>query len=108
MTSHQDSFQDKYIRSVQLKGITGLSRASICRLERTGLFPRRRQIYPGTADVMRKLEEDPWVAAVLGCCEVKGKFRRQVWQVKQRVSSLNIRTWVSLLNLLKLLRRSQT
>ena len=38
---------DRFIREPECKRITGLSRTTRWRLERAGLFPKRRQISPG-------------------------------------------------------------
>ena len=37
---------DRFIREPERKHITGLSRTTCWRLEREGLFPKRRQIAP--------------------------------------------------------------
>ena len=38
---------DRFIREPECKRTTGLSRTTRWRLERSGLFPKRRQISPG-------------------------------------------------------------
>ncbi|MCB7130079.1 MAG: AlpA family phage regulatory protein [Candidatus Brocadiales bacterium] len=38
---------DRFVREPECKRITGLSRTTRWRLERAGLFPKRRQISPG-------------------------------------------------------------
>jgi len=35
---------ERFLRLCEVKAVTGLSRSSIVRLERLGLFPRRRRI----------------------------------------------------------------
>ncbi len=39
---------DRFIREKECREITGLSRSTRWRLERTNLFPKRRQISPNT------------------------------------------------------------
>jgi len=48
MTDQSHSNPDRFIRSKEIIQITGLSRTSIWRLEKAGMFPKRRQVSPGT------------------------------------------------------------
>jgi predicted DNA-binding transcriptional regulator AlpA len=50
------------VREPECKEITGLSRATRWRLERDGLFPKRRQLSPGCSGWFRS-ELAAWIAA---------------------------------------------
>ena len=50
------------LRFAAVKQATGLSRTTVWRLERAGLFPRRRQITPNTVGWLRQ-EISDWIAS---------------------------------------------
>lgn len=50
----------RFIRTAELVGKVGLSRATIWRLERAGKFPKRRQIGPGSVAWLES-EVEEWM-----------------------------------------------
>ena len=52
---------DRFIREPECKRITGLSRTTRWRLERAGLFPKRRQISPGGLIAWLESEIQEWL-----------------------------------------------
>jgi prophage regulatory protein len=54
---------DSIIREPECRKITGLSRSTRWRLERDGMFPRRRRVSPGCSGWLRS-EITAWVAAL--------------------------------------------
>lgn len=62
LAGHDTEPTDRIIREPECRGITGLSRSTRWRLEREGLFPRRRRISPGCAGWLLS-EITAWVAA---------------------------------------------
>lgn len=56
------ALQDEIIREPECHRVTGLSRSTRWRLERAGLFPRRRRISPGCTGWLRS-EILGWVAS---------------------------------------------
>lgn len=51
---------DRFLREREVRQITGLSRSSRWRLERLGLFPRRRTISPGAVAWLES-EIEAWI-----------------------------------------------
>ncbi|MEI6858657.1 MAG: AlpA family phage regulatory protein [Shewanella sp.] len=45
-STSQTKSPDRIIREAERKSITSISRCTAWRLERKGLFPKRRQLYP--------------------------------------------------------------
>lgn len=55
---------DRIIREAERKTITAISRTTAWSLERKGLFPKRRQLYPQSTSVGWLLSElNEWVAS---------------------------------------------
>ncbi|AZG71753.1 MULTISPECIES: helix-turn-helix transcriptional regulator [Shewanella] len=55
---------DRIIREAERKTITSISRTTAWSLERKGLFPKRRQLYPESNSVGWLLSElNDWVAS---------------------------------------------
>jgi prophage regulatory protein len=50
-----------FIREPECRSLTGLSRATRWRLERAGLFPKKRQLSPGCKGWLRS-EIQQWIA----------------------------------------------
>lgn len=62
-TSHQP-LQDRIVREAERKKITSVSRTTAWALERKGLFPKRRQLYPHSSAIGWLLSElNEWVAS---------------------------------------------
>ena len=59
---------DRFIREPECKRITGLSRTTRWRLERAGLFPKRRQISPGGLIAWLESEVQEWLRE---CAEIQ-------------------------------------
>ena len=56
--------QDRIVREAERKAITSISRTTAWSLERKGLFPKRRQLYPQSTSVGWLLSElTEWVAS---------------------------------------------
>lgn len=53
--------QDGYLRFPSLRALVGLSRTTIWRMERDGLFPNRRRLSENTVGWL-KSEIDVWIA----------------------------------------------
>ena len=51
----------RMLRFPDVRALVGLSRSTVRRLERSGRFPRRRQLSPGTV-AWRQDEIDEWIA----------------------------------------------
>jgi prophage regulatory protein len=63
MTSNPTA-PDRIIREAERKNITSISRTTAWSLERKGLFPKRRQLYPESSSVGWLLSElNDWVAS---------------------------------------------
>ena len=55
---------DRIVREAERKSITSISRTTAWSLERRGLFPKRRQLYPQSTSVGWLLSElTEWVAS---------------------------------------------
>ncbi len=55
---------DRFVREAERKAITSVSRTTAWALERKGLFPKRRQLYPESTSVGWLLSElNEWVAS---------------------------------------------
>ncbi|MDG5901564.1 helix-turn-helix transcriptional regulator [Shewanella xiamenensis] len=55
---------DRIVREAERKAITSISRTTAWSLERKGLFPKRRQLYPQSTSVGWLLSElTEWVAS---------------------------------------------
>lgn len=63
MTTSNLTTPDRIIREAERKTITSISRTTAWSLERRGLFPKRRQLYPESNSVGWLLSElNEWVA----------------------------------------------
>tara|TARA_R110002124_G_scaffold28707_7_gene100905 strand:- start:7613 stop:7822 length:210 start_codon:yes stop_codon:yes gene_type:complete len=64
MTTSNLTTPDRIIREAERKTITSISRTTAWSLERKGLFPKRRQLYPESNSVGWLLSElNDWVAS---------------------------------------------
>lgn len=64
MNSLNKPSTDRIVREVERKAITSISRTTAWSLERKGLFPKRRQLYPQSTSVGWLLSElTEWVAS---------------------------------------------
>lgn len=64
MTTSNLTTPDRIIREAERKTITSISRTTAWSLERKGLFPKRRQLYPESNSVGWLLSElNEWVAS---------------------------------------------
>ena len=66
-TSNHSPQPDTFLRWPVIRRTTGLSRSTVWRLERRGMFPKRRQLSPGTvgwlsSEVERWMEQRPSAA----------------------------------------------
>ncbi|MFV7784208.1 helix-turn-helix transcriptional regulator [Shewanella marisflavi] len=60
-SSHQTT--DRFVREAERRAITSISRTTAWTLERKGLFPKRRHLYPQSTAVGWLLSElNEWVA----------------------------------------------
>ena len=62
MPEIHDRIQDRFIRESEVKMMTGLSRTTRWRLERTGDFPKRRVLSPHSVGWLAS-EVDAWMQA---------------------------------------------
>ncbi|QSX37566.1 helix-turn-helix transcriptional regulator [Shewanella sedimentimangrovi] len=63
MSSSNSTPPDRIVREAERKAITSISRTTAWALERKGLFPKRRQLYPKSTAVGWLLSElTEWVA----------------------------------------------
>ena len=58
---------NQYLRFAQIKNITGLSRSTILRLERSGHFPQRKQISPKAVGWLSD-EVESWIKSRNAVC----------------------------------------
>jgi len=64
MTTSNSSSTDRIVREAERKTITPISRTTAWSLERKGLFPKRRQLYPQSTSVGWLLSElNDWVSS---------------------------------------------
>ncbi|MEC4726790.1 AlpA family transcriptional regulator [Shewanella sp. D64] len=64
MTTPNPTSPDRIIRESERRAITSISRTTAWSLERKGLFPKRRQLYPQSSSVGWLLSElNEWVAS---------------------------------------------
>ncbi len=64
MSNHSTTIHDRIIRESERRAITSISRTTAWSLERKGLFPKRRQLYPQSSSVGWLLSElNEWVAS---------------------------------------------
>ncbi len=64
MTPSNQTLPDRIVREAERKKITSISRTTAWSLERKGLFPKRRQLYPQSASVGWLLSElTDWVTS---------------------------------------------
>ena len=64
MSNHSTTIHDRIVREAERKTITSISRTTAWSLERKGLFPKRRQLYPESSSVGWLLSElNDWVAS---------------------------------------------
>lgn len=64
MTTLNPISTDRIVREAERKSITSISRTTAWTLERKGLFPKRRQLYPqGTAVGWLLSELNEWVSS---------------------------------------------
>ncbi|TVL29249.1 helix-turn-helix transcriptional regulator [Shewanella xiamenensis] len=64
MNSLNKPSTDRIVREAERKAITSISRTTAWSLERKGLFPKRRQLYPQSTSVGWLLSElTEWVAS---------------------------------------------
>lgn len=52
--------QDQFLRFTAVRSLIGLSRSTVWRLEKSGDFPRRRQIAPNSVAWLRS-DLDRWI-----------------------------------------------
>ncbi|WP_434930702.1 helix-turn-helix transcriptional regulator [Shewanella sp. HL-SH5] len=63
MTTLNQTLPDRIVREAERKKITSISRTTAWSLERKGLFPKRRQLYPQSTSVGWLLSElTDWVS----------------------------------------------
>jgi prophage regulatory protein len=80
MTTLNQPSADRIVREAERKAITSISRTTAWSLERKGLFPKRRQLYPQSTSVGWLLSElTEWVGSrhqlIKG--EIKGEIKMQ-------------------------------
>ncbi|MCH1926395.1 AlpA family transcriptional regulator [Shewanella sp. C32] len=64
MNSNTQTTQDRIVREPERKLITAVGRTTAWHLERRGLFPKRRQLFPHSNNVGWLLSElNEWVAS---------------------------------------------
>ncbi|MCH1931499.1 AlpA family transcriptional regulator [Shewanella sp. A25] len=64
MTAPTKTACDRFVREAERKAITSVSRTTAWALERKGLFPKRRQLYPQSTSVGWLLSElNEWVTS---------------------------------------------
>lgn len=64
MKAQHQTTTDRIVREAERKAITSISRTTAWSLERKGLFPKRRQLYPQSSSVGWLLSElNEWVTS---------------------------------------------
>ncbi|QSX33959.1 AlpA family phage regulatory protein [Shewanella avicenniae] len=64
MSSNTKTTQDRIVREPERKQLTAIGRTTAWQLERRGLFPKRRHLYPHSAAMGWLLSElNEWIAS---------------------------------------------